>query len=92
MMENKPCLRVGRVSYGLYLSHLVVLMTLISTMHRFVPIYAILVVFPPLALVVAGVLYRFLEAPATALGQNLAARIESEGGSIAERPAQGVAA
>ena len=91
-LEAKPCLWLGRVSYSLYLSHLVVLLTLVSTLHRFVSIYAILLVLPPLALVVAGVLYRVLEAPSIALGHRLAARIERGADSCATRVSEPVSA
>jgi peptidoglycan/LPS O-acetylase OafA/YrhL len=83
--QNKMCLWLGRVSYSLYLSHLVVLLTLVFTLHRIVPIQAILAAVPPIALVVAAVLYRWLEAPAIALGHGLRARIDRK----IHSPAQG---
>jgi peptidoglycan/LPS O-acetylase OafA/YrhL len=76
MLEKAPCLWLGRVSYSLYLSHLVVLLTLVFVMHRFLPIMVILAILPPLALAIAGILYRVVEAPAIAAGQILAGRID----------------
>jgi peptidoglycan/LPS O-acetylase OafA/YrhL len=70
-LETKPCLWAGRVSYSLYLSHLVLLLTLVSLLYRFVPVYLILLALPPLALALAGVLYRWLEQPAISLGRRL---------------------
>jgi peptidoglycan/LPS O-acetylase OafA/YrhL len=77
VLENKPCLWVGRVSYSLYLSHAVLLLTLVSILNGIIPIYAILVGLPPLALALAGLLYRFVEKPAIALGYALANRIDA---------------
>lgn len=77
VLEMKPCLWAGRVSYSLYLSHVVLLLTLVSVLHRFVSIYVILFALPPLALAVAGALYKVLEEPAIALGRRLEKRIEA---------------
>lgn len=89
-LENNMCLWLGRVSYSLYLSHLVVLLTLVFTLHRIVPIQVILAAVPPLALVVAAVLYRWLESPAIALGQILAARIDRKAYSPVRRSSAAV--
>jgi peptidoglycan/LPS O-acetylase OafA/YrhL len=77
VLETKPCLWAGRVSYSLYLSHVVLLLTLVSVLHRFVSIYLILLALPPLALALAGVLYRLLEEPAIGLGKRLENRIDA---------------
>jgi peptidoglycan/LPS O-acetylase OafA/YrhL len=77
VLEAKPCLWAGRVSYSLYLSHVVLLLTLVWLFHRFVSIYVILLAMPLLALVLAGVLYRLFEEPAIALGRRLANRIDA---------------
>jgi peptidoglycan/LPS O-acetylase OafA/YrhL len=76
-LETRPCLWAGRVSYSLYLSHLVLLLTLVSLLYRFVPVYVILLAMPPLALVLAGVLYRLLEQPAMSLGRRLEKRVDA---------------
>jgi peptidoglycan/LPS O-acetylase OafA/YrhL len=77
VLEAKPCLWAGRVSYSLYLSHVVLLLTLVWVLHRFVSIYVILLAVPPLALVLAGALYKLLEEPAIALGRRLERRIDA---------------
>jgi peptidoglycan/LPS O-acetylase OafA/YrhL len=76
-LETKPCLWAGRVSYSLYLSHLVLLLTLVSLLHRFVPVGVILLALPPLAMVLAAVLYRLLELPAMSLGRRLERRVDA---------------
>jgi len=83
LLEKKPCLSVGRVSYSLYLSHLVVLLALIYLLHRWLPVYLILIGVPPLALVVAYALFRWLERPAIGLGYWLECRIDAAGQSAA---------
>jgi peptidoglycan/LPS O-acetylase OafA/YrhL len=75
-LENKPLLWLGRISYSLYLSHVVLLMTLGNLLHRIVPISWILIAMFPLALILADALYRFLERPSIGLGHRLANRIE----------------
>ncbi|HEV2201988.1 MAG TPA: acyltransferase [Bryobacteraceae bacterium] len=75
-LERQPCLWIGRVSYSLYLSHVVLLLTLVAVLHRRVSIYAILFALPALALGLAGVLHRWLEQPAIDLGRRLGNGIE----------------
>ena len=75
LLELKPCLWAGRVSYSLYLSHLVLLLTLVSLLHSFVSIYVILIALPGLALVLAGILNRLVEQPAINLGRLLGNKI-----------------
>jgi peptidoglycan/LPS O-acetylase OafA/YrhL len=86
VLEKRPCLWAGRISYSLYLSHLVVLLTLISIFHRLVPISVILVLMIPLALALAEVLFRSLERPAIALGHLLERRIDSSTGRVTVLP------
>ena len=83
MLERKPCLWVGRVSYSLYLSHLVVLLTLIHLLQGFLPAYLTIVCVPPLALAAAYVLFRFVERPAMALGRILECRIDARRNRVA---------
>lgn len=76
---EKPTLQwLGRISYSLYLSHLVVLLTLVKTLHSFIPISTILVLSLVLSLAVADFLYRRIERPAVLLGRHLANRIDGE--------------
>ncbi len=85
VLETKPCLWVGRVSYSLYLSHLVLLLTLVSLLHQFVPVYVILLALPPLALALAGVLYWLLEQPAMSLGRRLERRVDANSDFLCAR-------
>ena len=74
-LELKPCLWAGRVSYSLYLSHLVLLLTLVSFLHSLISIYVILIALPFLALALAAVLHRLVEQPAIDLGRRLGNKI-----------------
>jgi len=77
VLERRPCLWVGRVSYSLYLSHLVVLLTLVHLLHGHMPAYFIILCVPPAAMAVAYVLFRYLERPAITLGRALERRIDA---------------
>jgi peptidoglycan/LPS O-acetylase OafA/YrhL len=89
VLEKRPCLWAGRVSYSLYLSHLVVLLTLISILHRLAPIWLILLLVFPLALAVAEALFRSLERPAMALGHLLESWIDGFAGRVTAVPVSG---
>lgn len=62
---------LGKVSYGLYLTHLGVMFACIYTLHGIVPLWLILCIAIPLALVGSELFYRFIEAPAILLGKSL---------------------
>jgi peptidoglycan/LPS O-acetylase OafA/YrhL len=66
---------LGKVSYSLYLSHLVVLLALVHWLHTAMPLWAILALFVPLSLLVAQILYRLVEMPSHELGKHLANRL-----------------
>ena len=92
VLEWKPALWVGRISYSLYLSHLVLLLSVVSVFHRVIPIYIILIAIPPLALVTAQILYQLLEVPAIALGHYLAQRIDGKSAVRVQGPPETVRA
>ena len=76
VLENKLLLWLGRISYSLYLSHVVVILTLGNLLHRIVPISWLLIAIFPVALVLASGLFRFVERPAISLGHKLANYID----------------
>jgi len=76
ILESGPFLWIGKISYSLYLSHLVLLLTLLSCFGGRVPVYFILIATPLLALLTADLLYRFVERSSIALGHGLASRME----------------
>ena len=76
VLEKKPCLWVGQISYSLYISHVVLLLTLVHLLHGTLPVGLILLCVPPLAVALAHVLYYSVERPSIALGQMLERRID----------------
>jgi peptidoglycan/LPS O-acetylase OafA/YrhL len=74
-LVKKPLLWLGRISYSLYLSHVVLLLTLVWTLHTRVPMIWIALATPPLALLLADVLYRLIEHPSIELGHTLEKRL-----------------
>jgi peptidoglycan/LPS O-acetylase OafA/YrhL len=74
----QPIRWLGRVSYSLYLVHLVILVGLLRITGN--PLLAALLVFP-VSFVVAELFYRFIEVPSNALGKRLTRpRVEAQPG------------
>jgi peptidoglycan/LPS O-acetylase OafA/YrhL len=74
-LRHPTLLWLGKVSYSLYLTHLVVLIATVYLLHNLLPIAAILVLVVVLALAAAELLNRTVELPSSALGKRLAARL-----------------
>lgn len=75
---ESPGLRwLGRVSYSLYLTHMLVLLTLVHTLGRVLPLPLVVALVPPTALLVAHLAFRLIEAPSRAWGRRLAAGLEA---------------
>jgi peptidoglycan/LPS O-acetylase OafA/YrhL len=68
------CVGLGRISYSLYLTHVVVLMTLGRVLGRFLPIWQVLAVAAPVIGLVAWIGYCWVELPSIRLGRLMAAR------------------
>lgn len=67
---TKPVfLWLGEVSYSLYLTHVVVLITTMYTLGMVIPVYLALAIVPIIALVVAQIVNRLIEIPAQKLGR-----------------------
>jgi peptidoglycan/LPS O-acetylase OafA/YrhL len=62
---------LGKVSYSLYLSHQVVLLAIAHLLYRQMPMWVILILYLPLALIVAEILNRLIELPSSHLGKTL---------------------
>jgi peptidoglycan/LPS O-acetylase OafA/YrhL len=76
-MSNPPVLSagpvrwLGKVSYGLYLSHFSLFLASIHLLNGMLPLWAILLIDIPLALAFAELFWRLVEAPAIRLGRRL---------------------
>ncbi len=65
---------LGKVSYSLYLTHMLVLFTAIHSLDNDMPLPAILGLAFPTCLLVAGIVHRLIELPAMRLGYVLTSR------------------
>ncbi|WP_379135083.1 acyltransferase family protein [Paenibacillus sp. sgz500958] len=61
----------GRISYSLYLYHLIVMIALVHTLGTALPLWAILVLSLPLSLLCAAIMHRMVEGPSIVLGRFL---------------------
>jgi peptidoglycan/LPS O-acetylase OafA/YrhL len=73
LLRHDSLLWLGRVSYSLYLSHLAVLLTMAHLLYRRLPMWGIVMLFVPSALIVAEVINRLIELPSSELGKKIAA-------------------
>jgi peptidoglycan/LPS O-acetylase OafA/YrhL len=73
LLSAPVLLWLGRISYSLYLVHLLVLLTIVHLLGDRLPLWLVLGVVPPTALVTAHFFHLAVEAPATALGRRLGA-------------------
>jgi peptidoglycan/LPS O-acetylase OafA/YrhL len=66
---------LGKISYSLYLGHLLVLLTLLHLLYTVLPLAVILPLALAVSLAVAGLTHRVLELPANRLGKRLASAL-----------------
>ena len=74
LLSARLCKFLGRISYSLYLTHVVVLMALGSLLGGWLPVSLILAIAAPVIGLVAWIGYRCVERPLIRLGRRLAAR------------------
>jgi peptidoglycan/LPS O-acetylase OafA/YrhL len=80
ILRDRRLIWMGRISYSLYLSHVVVLLTLMYTLRDTVSPHIAIWAVPLIAIPVAAILFRVLEQPAMAIGraiENRAVRFAS---------------
>jgi peptidoglycan/LPS O-acetylase OafA/YrhL len=70
----RPVRWVGRVSYSVYLTHTLVLFTVLHLLGRALPIWLLLLVCVPLTLLSSAASYRWVEKPAIEFGRRFSAR------------------
>jgi len=69
------CAALGRVSYSLYLTHVVVLMALGRGLGGWLPVWLILIIAAPVIGIVAWIGYRWVEQPSIRIGRLITARL-----------------
>jgi peptidoglycan/LPS O-acetylase OafA/YrhL len=70
---------LGRISYSLYLVHLLVMLSLVHALAGVMPVSRILLLAVPASLVIADLTYRLLENPANHLGKRVAGYLRAAG-------------
>jgi peptidoglycan/LPS O-acetylase OafA/YrhL len=72
VLLTAPLQWIGRVSYSLYLTHMLVVLTLLRALGGVLPVAAIVAAVVPCSLALAYAMYRWVELPSMRLGQELA--------------------
>ena len=86
-MRARPLVFLGRISYSLYLFHLIVILALVNGLYGHAPLMFILFLAGALSIVTAWCAYRFVEVPAMNLGRRLSGLV-----SHGTRPSLGTGA
>jgi peptidoglycan/LPS O-acetylase OafA/YrhL len=74
ILTSKPLIGLGKISYSLYLIHISVLLTMLHTLHAYLPLPLILATVPVLSIIAAIVFYLFVEKPSMQLGKYLTSK------------------
>ncbi|OKP95380.1 acyltransferase [Paenibacillus sp. P46E] len=72
ILRNDLISYLGKISYSLYLTHLIVLASLIHLLNGYLPIWAISAMAIIGSFIVASAVYKFVENPSKRLGERLA--------------------
>lgn len=71
LLNKKILLKLGQVSFSLYLIHLIVIITMVYALESFIPLTIILILVPPVSFLFAIPFYHFIEVPSIKLGKFL---------------------
>jgi peptidoglycan/LPS O-acetylase OafA/YrhL len=71
ILTTRPLVWLGKVSYSVYLVHVMVIMLSARYLSQLIPMKAALLLCPILTLPLAALAYRYIEAPAMRLGKRL---------------------
>ena len=69
LLTWRPIEWVGRISYSIYLTHTLVMLTVVHSFGRMLPLWSLLIISVPLTLLVSHYAYIFVEKPAMRLGK-----------------------
>lgn len=71
VLNNKALINLGKISYSLYLVHIIVILTMIHTLNPYLPISLILIFVPIVSILTAIPFYLFIEKPSMKFGKFL---------------------
>lgn len=71
LLSWRPFVWLGRISYSVYLTHMLVEVVVLQTLGDILPLWLLLVCCVPLTLAVSHLAYRWIELPAVAVGKRL---------------------
>ena len=71
VLSHSWIVRLGEISYSLYLVHTIILLAMVYLFYQWIPIYVILVFVPIVAIFISVYFYRFIEYPTINLGRKI---------------------
>lgn len=71
LLNQKPLLYLGKISYSLYLIHPIVLLIYVYFTKESFSVYFLIIVVPILSILLAGLMYKFIEKTSMNLGKSL---------------------
>ena len=74
LLNLRPVLWLGRVSYSIYLMHTLVLLSVVHLLGNLVPVWLLVICCIPLTLLASEGFYRWVELPAIRLGRRLSGK------------------
>lgn len=81
ILTFKPIVWLGKISYSLYLIHILVILTLSSLLYKILPTDIIIFLVPIVSFGLSSVFYHFVERPSMALGRKLSTIINTKNGA-----------
>ncbi|WP_186446162.1 acyltransferase family protein [Paenibacillus cremeus] len=76
ILRNAIVKYIGKVSFSLYLSHLVVLLSCVHFLHNRLPLWGICIVVVIVTFIISSAMYYLVEKPAISLGRRLAKSLD----------------
>lgn len=67
---------LGKISYSLYLSHIFVILTMFQLLYGHIPTILIVIISAATAILISGLMYRYVEMPSIEFGKKMAERIK----------------
>ena len=75
-LVREPILRLGKISYSLYLWHTIVLLSMVNLLYGVIPLWTILIAAAMITLLVSNLSYEYIERPAIRLGYSGSSKLQ----------------